>query len=318
MRAEDRVYVAGHGGLVGSALVRRLRADGFTNLTLRTHAELDLTKASAVERLFATERIDYVFLAAAKVGGIIANDRYGGDFIRENLLIQTHVIDTAYRSGVKKLLFLGSSCLYPKHAPQPMKEDYLLTGPLEPTNEPYAVAKIAGITMGKAYRRQHGFNVISLMPSNLYGPGDNFDVETSHVLAALMRRIHDAKETGAPEVVIWGTGTPRREFLHVDDLAAACVHLMRFFDAPEIINVGTGEDIAILDLARLVAGVVGYDGAFVTDPSRPDGHPRKVMDVSRLAATGWQAAIGLEDGIRRTYQWFLDHEATATERRKVS
>lgn len=302
-----KIYVAGHRGLVGSAILRRLRAEGYENLVLRTRQELDLTDQRAVNRFFEEERPEYVFLAAAKVGGILANATYPGDFIRENLLIQTNVIDAAHRYGVKKLLFLGSSCIYPKFAPQPMKEEYLLTGPLESTNEAYAVAKIAGIKMVQAYRRQYGFRGISLMPTNLYGPGDNFDLETSHVIPALLRKFHEAKEAGRKEVVVWGTGTPRREFLHVDDLADASIFLMRHYDEEEIINVGVGEDISIRELAELIARVVGFKGEIVYDTSKPDGTPRKLLDVSRLFALGWRPRISLEEGLRQTYEWFRVH-----------
>jgi GDP-L-fucose synthase len=300
----DLIFIAGHSGLVGSAILRRLEADGYTRLLTRPRAQLDLTDARAVQRFFETERPAYVFLAAARVGGILANKTYPADFLRENLLIQTNVIDAAYRQGAKKLLFLGSSCIYPKHAPQPMKEEHLLTGPLEPTNEAYAVAKIAGIKMCQAYRAQYGFPAISLMPTNLYGPGDNFDLETSHVLPALIRKFHDAVQSGAPEVTLWGTGQPRREFLHVDDLAAAAVFLMRSYDDGEIINVGTGEDITIRDLATLVADIVGYTGRIAWDASKPDGTPRKLLDVSRLKGFGWSPAIGLRGGIKSTYDWY--------------
>jgi GDP-L-fucose synthase len=304
------IFVAGHRGLVGSAIVRELGRQGYANLVLSGSAEVDLRRQADVEGFFERERPDYVILAAAKVGGIHANDTYPADFIRDNLQIQVNVIDAAWRNGVKKLCFLGSSCIYPKLAPQPMREDALLTGPLEPTNEWYAIAKIAGIKMCQAYRRQYGFNAISLMPTNLYGPGDNFDLQNSHVLPALIRRFHEAKIRGDGEVVIWGTGTPRREFLHVDDLASAVVHLMRTYDLEELVNVGCGEDIRIVDLAGLVARVVGYEGQVAVDPSRPDGTPRKLLDVSRLTALGWRPGIGLEDGIRSTYQWFLANEAT--------
>ncbi len=301
------IFVAGHRGLAGGAIVRRLRQAGFENLLLRTHRELDLTDAAAVDAFFARERPAYVFLAAARVGGIHANNTYPVDFLRDNLQIEINVIDAAYRHGVTKLLFLGSSCIYPKFAPQPMPEDCLLTGALEPTNEWYAVAKIAGIKLCQAYRRQHGFNAISLMPTNLYGPGDNFHLANSHVLPALIRKFHEAKAAGASEVVVWGSGTPRREFLHVDDLADACVFLMQRYDDERIVNVGVGEDVSILELATLVQRVVGFEGRIVLDPSKPDGTPRKLLDVSRINALGWRARIGLEDGIRETYRWFLAH-----------
>jgi GDP-L-fucose synthase len=304
MKPSDRVFVAGHRGLVGSALVRRLEAAGFDELLLRTRTELDLSDSAAVDRFFAEHQPQYVFLAAAKVGGIVANDTFPADFIRENLAIQLNVIDAAHRNGAEKLLFLGSSCVYPKHAPQPMKEEYLLTGPLEPTNEAYAIAKIAGIRMCQAYRRQYGSRFISVMPTNLYGPNDNFDLETSHVLPALIRRFHEAKESGAGSVTLWGTGTPRREFLHVDDLADACVHLMVSYDAGELVNIGWGEDISIRELAELVAGVVGYDGRVEWDASKPDGTPRKLLDTGRLEALGWTPQIGLEEGVRGTYGWY--------------
>jgi len=307
----SKIYVAGHRGLVGSAIYRKLQTEGYTNLVVRSRSELDLTNQQQVYDFFARERPDYVFLAAAKVGGILANNTYPADFIRENLLIQTNVIDAAYRYGVKKLLFLGSSCIYPKYAPQPMKEEYLLSGKLEPTNESYAIAKISGIITCQSYRRQYGFNAISLMPTNLYGPGDNFDLDTSHVLAALIRKFAEAKESGAQEVVVWGTGTPRREFLHVDDLADAALFLMRNYDDGEIVNVGVGEDISISELAELVADVVGYRGKIVYDTSKPDGTPRKLLDVSKLTALGWRPKISLREGIRQTYEWYVSNRMTA-------
>ena len=305
MNKSDKIYVAGHRGLVGAAIVRRLMGEGYSQLLTRSHQELDLTDQTAVRRFFETERPAYVFLAAAKVGGIHANDAYPADFIRDNLLIQTHVIDAAHKSGVQKLVFLGSSCIYPKLAPQPLKEEYLLTGPLESTNQWYAVAKIAGIKMCQAYRRQYGFQAISLMPTNLYGPGDNFDLQNSHVLPALLRKFHEAKAAGQPEVVVWGTGTPRREFLHVDDLADAALFLMRHYDDEEMVNVGVGEDVSIRELAMLIKDVVGYQGEIVFDTSKPDGTPRKLMDVGRLQGLGWQARIPLEEGIRATYDWYV-------------
>jgi len=307
MDKASRVYVAGHRGLVGSAIMRRLGGEGFVNLIVRTRTELDLTSQAAVEAFFREERPEYVFLAAAEVGGILANQTFPGDFIRENLLIQTNVIDQAYRYGVKKLLFLGSSCIYPRLAPQPLREEYLLTGPLEPTNQPYAVAKIAGIEMCRAYRRQYGFQAICAMPTNLFGPGDNFDPTTAHVIPALMRRFHEAKVSGASHVPIWGTGSPRREFLHVDDLADACLFLMQQYDDPEPINVGTGVDITIRDLAALVARVVGFAGDITFDASKPDGTPRKLLDVSRITAMGWRPRIVLEDGLAQTYAWYVVH-----------
>ncbi len=305
MHNGSRIYVAGHRGLLGSSLLRRLQAEAHRHLVTRSRAELNLCDPAAVSRFFATERPEFVFLAAARVGGILANDTEGGDFIRENLLIQTNVIDAAFRHNAKKLLFLGSSCIYPRNAPQPIREDELLNGPLEPTNRPYAVAKIAGITMAQAYRRQFGFNAISLMPTNLYGPGDNFDPHRSHVLPALMRKFHEAKQAADPQVVVWGSGTPRREFLHVDDLAAAAVFLMHHFDSDEIINVGSGSDVSIRELAELLSEVVGYRGRIVFDGSKPDGPPRKLLDISRLTALGWEPTIPLRVGIEQTYSWFL-------------
>lgn len=304
MSMTPRVFVAGHAGLVGSALVRRWTAAGFDGLLLKRRSELDLTDKGAVDAFFERERPDQVLLAAAKVGGILANDRYPADFLRDNLVIQTNVIDAAYRSGVRKLLFLGSSCIYPKFAEQPIREEALLTGALEPTNQWYAIAKIAGLKMCEAYRRQHGFNAISVMPTNLYGPGDNFDLKTSHVLPALIRKFHEAKVDGAGQVEIWGTGSPRREFLHVDDLADACFHLMQSYDDEPLLNVGCGEDISIAELAALIGRIVGYEGSVVFDKSKPDGTPRKLLDVSRLTALGWRPRIRLEDGIRATYDWY--------------
>ncbi|XOF34983.1 MAG: GDP-L-fucose synthase [Candidatus Electrothrix sp. YB6] len=301
------IYVAGHRGLVGSAICRALEQRGCSNLLTRTHAELDLTDQAAVHRFFADNRPAYVFLAAAKVGGIHANDSSPADFIRDNLLIQTNSIDAACRCGTSKLLFLGSSCIYPKFAPQPMKEEHLLTGELEPTNEWYAVAKIAGIKMCQAYRKQHGFNAISLMPTNLYGPGDNFDLQTSHVLPAMIRKFHEAKSNALPEVKIWGTGTPKREFLHVDDLAAACLFLMEEYDEPEIVNVGSGQEISIAELAALVAEIVEFQGAVRYDTNMPDGTPRKLLDISRLSSLGWKSRITLRQGVADTYAWFLEN-----------
>ena len=308
MDRSTRIFVAGHRGLVGSAVVRALAAAGYANAVQATKADVDLREQSAVRSFFERERPAVVVLAAARVGGIGANSTYPADFIRDNLAIQTHVIDAAHRAGVEKLVFLGSSCIYPKLATQPMTEDQLLTGPLEPTNEWYAVAKIAGIKMVQAYRRQYGFHGISLMPTNLYGPGDNFDLENAHVLPALVRRFHEAKLRGDGEVVVWGTGTPRREFLHVDDLASAVVFLMERYDDEQIINVGVGADISIRELAEMVREVVGFEGQLRFDPSKPDGTPRKLLDVSRLTALGWRAQIGLREGLEATYRWFLDNQ----------
>jgi GDP-L-fucose synthase len=310
MEKGSRIYVAGHRGLAGSAIVRRLRAEGFERLVLRTHAEVDLTSQAQTEAFFASEKPEYVFLAAAKVGGILANNTRRAEFIRDNLLIQTNVIDSAWRNGVKKLVFLGSSCIYPKLAKQPMTEDALLTGPLEPTNEPYAIAKIAGIKMAQAYRSQYGFDAISLMPTNLYGPGDNFDLESSHVLPALIRKFQEAKVGGAASVTIWGTGSPLREFLHVDDLGSAAVFLMREYSSGEIINVGSGEEVSIGELARVIGEVVGFRGEIVYDQTKPDGTPRKLMDSSRLRGLGWKAEVGLREGIARTYEWFCESAAS--------
>lgn len=304
MDLKSRIYVAGHRGLVGSAIARGLQRAGYRNVVVRTHAELDLTRQDDVEVFFTAEKPEYVFLAAAKVGGIAANRDFGGDFIRENLQIQTHVIHESYRSGVRKLLFLGSSCIYPKLAPQPLKEEYLLSGPLEATNEPYAIAKIAGIKMCEAYNRQYHTDFLAVMPTNLYGPNDNFDLNTSHVLPALIRKIHEARVGGRDEVVLWGTGTVRREFLHADDLAEACITLMAKHHASEIpgfVNIGCGEDLTIDELARLIADVIGYKGRFSYDKTKPDGTPQKRLDVSRIAQLGWQARTSLRDGIKKTY-----------------
>ncbi|HWY24289.1 MAG TPA: GDP-L-fucose synthase [Nevskia sp.] len=308
MRQQSRIFVAGHGGLAGGAILRRLSELGFDQLLLRSRRELDLIDQHAVERFFAEEKPEYVFLAAAKVGGIQANNTYPAEFLRDNLAIQTNVIHSAWKHGAAKLAFLGSSCIYPKHAAQPMRESELLTGPLEPTNEWYAIAKIAGIKQCQAYRRQYGFNAICLMPTNLYGPGDNFHLENSHVLPALIRKFHEARASGAGEVVMWGTGTPRREFLHVDDLADAAVHLMRTYEGEDIVNIGVGEDIPIRELAQIVAETVGFSGRIVNDTSKPDGTPRKLMDVTRLSGLGWKARIPLREGIAATYQWFLQNQ----------
>jgi GDP-L-fucose synthase len=294
------IFVAGHRGLVGSAIVRRLQAQGAANLLLRTRAQLDLTEQDAVADFFQRERPQYVFLAAAKVGGILANDTQPAEFLRENLAIQTNVIHSAWQNGTRKLCFLGSSCIYPKLAPQPLKEESLLTGPLEPTNEWYAIAKIAGIKMCQAYRRQYGFDAISLMPTNLYGPGDNFDLRTSHVLPALVRKFHEAASRGDSEVVLWGSGTPRREFLHVDDLAEAAVFLMQNYSEEQFVNVGTGEDVTISELAAMVAEATGFRGRIANDTSKPDGTPRKLMDVGRIRSMGWSPKVGLREGIERT------------------
>lgn len=309
MNKSSRIFVAGHRGLVGGAIVRKLQGEGYEQLLLRERREVDLTSQAAVEFFFANEKPEFVFLAAAKVGGIHANDSYPAEFIRDNLVIQSNVIDAAYRNGVTKLLFLGSSCIYPKHAPQPMSEDSLLTGPLEPTNEWYAIAKIAGLKMCQAYRRQYGFNAISLMPTNLYGPGDNFSLKNSHVLPALIRKFDEAKRSAATEVEVWGTGAPRREFLHVDDLADACLFLMERYDEEGLINVGWGEDVTIAELAEAVGRVVGFAGQVRFDPSKPDGTPRKLLDTRRLRAIGWRPAIKLEQGIRTTYEWYLANQA---------
>ncbi len=313
MEKTDRIFVAGHRGLVGSAIRRELERNGYSNLLLKTHAELDLMDRSSVERFFAGEQPRYVFLAAAKVGGILANNDFPADFIRDNLEIQTNVIDAAWRAGVERLLFLGSSCIYPKLCPQPIKEEYLLTGPLEATNRPYSIAKIAGIEMCWSYNRQHGTRFLAAMPTNLYGPGDNFDLHKSHVLPALIRKAAEAKANGERKIVVWGTGTPRRELLYSDDLAVACVFLMNLPEAkfrtllnseePPLINIGTGEDLTIRDLGELVCRVIGFEGQLEFDTTKPDGTPRKLLDVSRIHALGWRAGTSLEEGIRRTYEW---------------
>jgi GDP-L-fucose synthase len=304
MKKEDKIYIAGHRGMVGSAITRRLQKEGFTNLLWKTSAELDLKNQAAVQAFFEKERPEYVFLAAAKVGGIMANNIYRGEFLYDNLMIQSNTIDAAYRSGVKKLMFLGSSCIYPKLAPQPLKEEYMLTGTLETTNEPYAIAKIAGIKMCDAYRSQYGCNFISVMPTNLYGPNDNYDLNNSHVLPALLRKFHEAKVNNDPFVTLWGSGKPRREFLHADDLADACFFLMQTYNEPGIVNIGTGEDLEIKELALLIKKIVGYSGEIRHDLSKPDGTPRKLMDVGKLHGLGWKAAIDLEDGLRSVYGEF--------------
>lgn len=306
MNKQDKIYIAGHRGMVGSAILRALKAQGYTNFLLRTSAELDLRNQQAVADFFAQEKPDYVFLAAAKVGGIVANNTYRADFIYENLMIQNNVIHQAYVNGVKKLMFLGSSCIYPKMAPQPLKEDYLLTGLLEPTNEPYAIAKIAGIKMCDGYRNQYGCNFISVMPTNLYGPNDNYDLKNSHVLPAMLRKFITAKRNDDASVTIWGTGSPKREFLHADDLAAACLFLMGNYNEEGLVNIGVGEDISILDLAVLVKKVVGFGGDILTDTTKPDGTPRKLMDVSKLTNLGWKAKITLEEGIQKVYDEIKD------------
>ncbi len=302
-----RVYVAGHRGMVGAAIVRALKAAGFTNILTRTSRELDLRDQAAVNAFFAQEKPDYVFLAAARVGGIVANDTYPADFIYDNLVIETNVIHAAFSTQAKKLLFLGSTCIYPKLAAQPLKEDALLTGPLEPTNEWYAVAKIAGIKLCQAFRRQHGCDFISAMPTNLYGPGDNYDLEKSHVIPAMLRKMHEAKQNSESVVTLWGTGTPRREFLHVDDLAEALLFLMQHYSGESHVNVGVGQDLTIRDLAETVRAVVGFEGDLVFDTSKPDGTPRKLVDTTTINALGWQAKISLNDGLAAAYQWFVEH-----------
>lgn len=308
MQKNSKIYIAGHRGLVGSAIVRALEKKGYENLIFRTHEELELMDAGAVREFFERERPEYVFLAAARVGGILANNTYPADFIRENLIVQTNVIHESYRSGVKKMLFLGSSCIYPKLAPQPIKEEYFMTGPLEETNSAYAMAKIAGIEMCNSYRRQYGCNFISVMPTNLYGPNDNFSPERAHVLPALMRRFHEAKLAKSPSVEVWGTGSPKREFLHVDDMGDACVFLMETYNDPGIVNVGTGEDISIKRVAEMVRDVVGYSGEIVWNTTRPEGTPQKLLDVSRVHSLGWHHTIELHDGLAQTYNWFVGNK----------
>jgi GDP-L-fucose synthase len=309
--AAGPIYVAGHRGLVGSAIVRRLQSAGEGDLLLRTRDELDLTNQAAVDAFFAEHRPRQVYLAAAKVGGIVANDTYPADFLRENLAIQSNVIHSAWKHGTRKLLFLGSSCIYPKFAPQPLHEDSLLTGPLEPTNEAYAIAKIAGLKMCQAYRKQYGFDAIVAMPTNLYGPGDNFHPDNSHVVPGLIRRFHEAKVAGAPEVVIWGTGRPLRELMHVDDLADALLLMMHSYSDAQMVNVGSGQETSIADLARTIADVVGYSGTLRFDPSKPDGTPRKLLDSSRLAALGWTPKVPLREGLGEAYAWFASHHASS-------
>lgn len=307
----EKIYVAGHRGLVGSAILRALHHNGHSNFVVRTRAELDLEDGGAVARFFEKERPAIVYLAAAKVGGILANSTLPAEFIRSNLAIELNVVQAAYASGVRKLMMLGSSCIYPKFATQPIKESELLTGPLEPTNEPYAIAKIAGIKLCQAYNAQYGTNYISVLPTNLYGPGDNFNLTSSHVLPALIRRMHEAKVSSAPSVTVWGTGRVRREFLHVDDMARACIHLMDTYDSSDIVNVGTGEDITIAEVAQAIQSIVGFDGELTFDNSKPDGTPRKLLDVSRLFATGWRPRISLDEGLRSTYAWFIEHADAA-------
>ena len=321
MERESRIYVAGHKGLVGSAILRRLQNEGYLNLIVRSHLDLDLMRQAEVEAFFKTEKPEYVFLAAAKVGGILANNTYPAEFIYQNLLVESNVIHSAYEAGARKLLFLGSSCIYPRDCPQPMKEEYLLSGKLEPTNEPYAIAKIAGIKMCESYNRQYGTRFISVMPTNLYGPGDNFDLQTSHVLPALIRKFHEAKASDKSRVAsdkwtsdekgvtLWGTGTPRREFLHVDDFADAGVFLMNHYEGSEIINIGVGKDIGISELAELIKEIVGFKGAIYYDRLKPDGTPRKLLDVNKLKALGWQARIPLREGIEMTYRWYVKEGA---------
>jgi GDP-L-fucose synthase len=317
MNKRSRIYVAGHKGLVGSAILRRLQTEKYLNLIVRSHQDLDLIRQAEVEAFFRTERPEFVFLAAAKVGGILANNTYPAEFIYQNLSIESNVIHSAYEAGVKKLLFLGSSCIYPRDCPQPMKEEYLLSGKLEPTNEPYAIAKIAGIKMCQSYNRQFGTNFISVMPTNVYGPGDNFDLETSHALPALIRKFHDAKMEGNNVVTVWGSGTPRREFLHVDDLADACLFIMKHYDENEMINIGVGKDITISELSELIKQIVEFNGEIRYDNSKPDGTPRKLLDVSRLDSLGWRSRISLREGIEKTYKWYV-REGRVPKMPKVS
>jgi len=309
MEKNSKIYVAGHKGLVGSSIVRQLEKSGYTNIITRAHEELELLDPKAVHEFFEKERPEYVFLAAARVGGILANNSFPADFIRENLIVQTNVLHEAYKSEVKKLLFMGSSCIYPKLAPQPIKEEYLMTGPLEETNSAYAVAKIAGIEMCQAYYRQYGSNFISVMPTNLYGPNDNFSPDRGHVLPALLRRFHEAKVSGADEVIVWGSGSPRREFLHIDDLGKACVFLMESYDDPSIVNIGTGKDVTIKELAELIRDTIGYKGKIAWDTNKPDGTPRKQLDVNKIHRLGWHHEIELPEGLASTYKWFLENAA---------
>jgi GDP-L-fucose synthase len=308
MEKQSKIYVAGHNGMVGSAIIRKLKSEGYTNIITRSSIEVDLRSQAAVAEFFQKEKPEYVFLAAAKVGGILANNLYRGDFLYENLMIQNNVIHSAHQNDVTKLMFLGSSCIYPKLAPQPLKEDYLLTGELEQTNEPYAIAKIAGIKLCDAYRAQFGCNYISVMPTNLYGPNDNYDLNNSHVLPALIRKVITAKKNNEQAVTIWGTGTPKREFLYVDDLADACFYLMENYNEAGLVNIGVGEDVSILELAQLVAKTVGYEGEILTDPTKPDGTPRKLMDVSKLTAQGWKAKVSLEEGIAKVVAEVKDQD----------
>lgn len=307
MNKTDKIFIAGHRGLVGSALVRNLQQQGFSNLLLRTRAELDLTQQQAVDDFFKQEKPDYVFLAAAKVGGIHANNTYRGDFIYQNLAIQNNIIDAARRYGVKRLLFLGSSCIYPRHCPQPMQEEYLLSGALEPTNEPYAIAKIAGIKLCESYNYQYGTDFATVMPTNLYGQNDNFDLQNSHVLPALIRKAHEAKMNKSDSLTIWGTGSPKREFLHVDDMAAACIFVMDQKGFTEMVNIGSGQEVTIKELAELVCEVVGFDGKILYDATKPDGTPRKLVDISKIKQLGWTPKISLKDGLQQTYEWFVNH-----------